>query len=91
VNFFARTFGALQPAYLVRAYVIGFALLALIGWVQLHAPDDHGQADRYLSLGYFFVCSLLFGVVTANRRNFPRSVPAPPAERPSEWVSRTAL
>ncbi|APH56986.1 Hypothetical protein GbCGDNIH6_8247 [Granulibacter bethesdensis] len=50
----------MQPAYVVRAYVIGFALLALVAWVRFHAPSDHGGTDRYLSLAYLFICSLLF-------------------------------
>lgn len=60
MSFYSRTVGALQPAYVVRAYVIGFALLALVAWVRLHAPSNHGRTDTYVSLGYLFVCSLLF-------------------------------
>lgn len=59
-GFFSRTIGALQPAYVIRAYVIGFVLLGLVAWVRFHAPDNHGETDRYLSLAYLFTCSLLF-------------------------------
>lgn len=57
MNIRSRIFGALRPAYMIRAYVIGFALFAFMAWVRSHGPSD---ASNYLLIGYFLVCSLIF-------------------------------
>ncbi|MFT4091757.1 MAG: hypothetical protein QM645_13565 [Asticcacaulis sp.] len=55
---FSRIFGALRPAYLIRAWLIGAAFLALIIWLSLRASA--GTQSPTIPLIYFSVCTLLF-------------------------------
>ncbi len=59
--FFKRIFGALQPAYLIRAYVISAAFMAFMVWFFTYmakgAPLDHG---RIITLVMFGIGALLF-------------------------------
>jgi len=61
VSFFSRTFGALRPAWLVRAYIISAALFALVAWMQWQAITTTGwTGQRVLTMGYFVLCLILF-------------------------------
>jgi len=60
MSFISRTFGALRPAYMIRAYVIGAIFFACMVWLRLQTPDAHGNTDKVMLLIYLFVCTLLF-------------------------------
>lgn len=60
MSFISRTFGALRPTYVIRAYVIGAIFFACILWLHLQTPDTHSTTDKVVMLAYLFACTLLF-------------------------------
>ena len=59
MNFIKRIFGAVQPRYLIRAYVLSAAFMALMVWMM---ATDGAQPlhDRATTLAVFGVGALLF-------------------------------
>lgn len=61
MNLLSRTFGATQPAYLIRSYVIGFVFSALMIWMMLQSPN--GDGIKGAPALYFLLCTLCFPFV----------------------------
>lgn len=59
--FLKRIFGALQPAYLIRAYVISAAFMALMLWFVIYmAKGAPLTVDQIVPLVIFGIGALLF-------------------------------
>ncbi len=60
MNFIKRIFGAVQPRYLIRAYVLSAAFMALMVWMMFSTGGAQPLHDRAATLAVFGVGSLLF-------------------------------
>ncbi|MFB7881673.1 hypothetical protein [Brevundimonas diminuta] len=60
MNFIKRIFGSVQPRYLIRAYVLSAAFMALMVWMTLSAGGAQPLHDRAAALAVFGVGALLF-------------------------------
>lgn len=62
MQFFNRVFGAVNRAYLVRAYVIGVAIFAFLVWAMSSYLDSNPdkQFNHYGIFTYFAICTVLF-------------------------------
>ena len=59
--FLKRIFGALQPTYLIRAYVISAVFMAMMVWLVLYpAKGEPLTIDRIAPLVIFGIGALLF-------------------------------
>ena len=60
MNFIKRIFGSVQPRYLIRAYVLSAAFMALMVWMVLSLDSAKPMHDRAVTLAVFGVGALLF-------------------------------
>lgn len=58
MDFVSRIFGAINPRFLARSYLLGAAIFALVTWLSLQADGDLGRALPAILLGV--VSTLLF-------------------------------
>lgn len=60
MSFLNRTFGALDPKYLIRAYVLSAAFMALMVWMLTYSTPPSADKNPLPMLIYFSIGALVF-------------------------------
>lgn len=60
MSFFNRTFGSLEPKYLIRAYVLSAGFMALMVWMLFYLTEPSPDKNPLPILVFFGAGALLF-------------------------------